>query len=259
MTDDRVRLSIADGIATVTLARPEKLNALDQAMLAALEARIAAIEADEAVRVAILAAEGDRAFCAGGDITAWSHLDPMAMGSSWVREGHRVLDRLARLRVPVVAVIAGRALGGGLELAATADLRIAERHVVFGMPETGLGMVPGWSGTQRLVRRFGAQVIRKMCFAGIMFTADEALAAGFVDEVCSTGGGLDRALAMAAQMAGRAPVAMQVAKLMINGAEGEEQAAAIEAIGGALVSYTEDLKEGVASFRERRTPRFRGR
>ena len=159
----------------------------------------------------------------------------------------------------MIAALAGRALGGGLELAAAADLRVAEEQVVFGMPEAALGMVPGWSGTQRLVRRFGGQAIRRMCFTGAMVTADEALAAGFVDAVCPTGEGLDRALAMAAQMAGRGPVAMQVTKLMINAAEGEGPAAAIEAIGGALVSYTDDLKEGVASFRERRAPRFQGR
>lgn len=118
-------------------------------------------------------------------------------------------------------------------------------------------MVPGWSGTQRLVRRFGSRTVKRMALAGRMFTAEEALVEGLVDEVVDSGAGLSRGLALAETIAARGPVAVQVAKALINAAEGEEREAAFEAIAGALVATTDDLKEGVASFRDKR-PRSSG-
>jgi enoyl-CoA hydratase/carnithine racemase len=255
---DAVRLSIENGIARLTLARPEKLNALDDGMIRALIAAADTIEGTRETRVAILTGEG-KAFCAGGDIAAWGGLEPLDMWRHWVRLGHRAFDRLARLRVPLIAVLSGHALGGGLELAATADYRIAEEQAKLGLPETGLGMVPGWSGTQRLVRRFGAQVVRRLALTGAIVTATEAERLGLVDEVVPQGQGLARADALAATIAARGPVAIAITKELINAAEGEETASAVEAIAGALTSYTEDLKEGVASFREKRAPKFTSR
>ena len=181
-----IGLVIAGRIARLTLRRPEKLNALDAAMMADLAASCGQIEAS-AARVVILTGEGGRAFSAGGDIAAWSDWPPEAFGNRWVRDGHAAFDALARLRQPVIAVLNGHALGGGLELAACADLRIAEAHVRLGQPETGLGIIPGWSGTQRAVRRFGAQTVRRMALFGEVFTADQALAQGLVDQVVPTG------------------------------------------------------------------------
>ena len=253
-----VTLAVQGGIARITLARPEKLNALDMGMIAALVAAADAIEADPAVRVALIAGEG-KAFCAGGDIAAWGGLEPLAMWRHWVRAGHRAFDRLARLRVPLIAVLSGHALGGGLELAATADFRIAEAQARLGLPETGIGMVPGWSGTQRLVRRFGAGTIKRLALTGRIVAAAEARELGLVDEVVAKGDGPAAALALAETIAARAPVAVAIAKELINAAEGEETAAAVESLAGALTSYTEDLKEGVASFRDKRSPAFAGR
>ena len=151
----------------------------------------------------------------------------------------------------------GHALGGGLELAAVADLRIAEEHVRIGAPETGLGMIPGWSGTQRVVRRFGAQVTRRMALLGEIFTADEALALGLVDAVVAKGEGMAKAQDYAARILERGPVALELVKALINAAEGEEMERPLEAIAGALAASTEDLKEGVAAFRAKRKPKFR--
>jgi enoyl-CoA hydratase len=255
---DFVRFAVDGQVARITLARPEKLNALDMGMVGALAAAADAIEASRDVRVAILSAEG-RAFSVGGDIAAWGGLEPLDMWRHWVRAGHRAFDRLARLRVPLVAVLAGHALGGGLELAATADIRIGEPQAKLGLPETGLGMVPGWSGTQRLVRRFGPQVVRRLCLAGTVVSGADALALGLVDELAPTGGALARAEALAGEIARRGPVAVQVAKQMINAAEGEDAGFALEGIAGALTAFTDDLEEGVASFREKRPPGFRNR
>jgi enoyl-CoA hydratase/carnithine racemase len=250
-----VTLEIAGGVAVIRLDRPAKLNALDMGMLAALQDAAVRIEADAGVRMAILTGSG-RAFCVGGDVAAWGALDPIAMGQSWVREGHRVFDRLARLRVPLVAVLNGATLGGGLELAGTADLRIAEAGATLGLPETGIGMVPGWSGTQRLVRRFGAGPVRRMSLFGQRFGAEAALRLGLVDEVVAAGEGLTRAQALAGDFAGRGRLAVALAKQMVNAAEGEEGGNVVEMLAGSLVSFTDELREGVAAFREKRPPRF---
>ncbi len=255
MHDARIRLAFDGPLATITLARPEKLNALDMPMIAALHQAALDIEARGETRCALLLGEG-KIFCAGGDIAAWGDLPPLDMWRHWTRAGHRAFDALARLRVPLIAVLSGPAFGGGLELAATADLIVAERHVTLGLPETGLGMVPGWSGTQRLVRRFGSRIIRRMALTGEMIGADQALGRGMVDIVSETGAGRAEALVMAQKIAARGPVAVQIAKQLINAAEGEEQSAAFETLAGALTAYTGDLAEGVAAFKAKRPPNF---
>ncbi len=256
---DAVRLALDGAVAVITLARPDKLNALDAGMIAALADAAARVDADPGVRVAILTGEG-KGFCAGGDIAAWGGLEPLEMWRSWTRAGHRAFDALARLRVPLVAAINGHALGGGLELAGTADIRIAETQAKFGLPETGIAMVPGWSGTQRLVRRFGAGVVRRLALTGDIVTAERALALGLVDEVVPTGEALARAREIAARIAARGPTATAVAKQLINAAEGEgDEAATLEGLAGALAAFTEDGREGVASFREKRPAEYRNR
>jgi enoyl-CoA hydratase/carnithine racemase len=155
------------------------------------------------------------------------------MWRDWTRAGHRAFEALARLRVPLIAALTGHAFGGGLELAAVADIRVAESGIKLGLPEAGLGMAPGWSGTQRLVRRF--------------------------DEVTAKGEGMTRAEMLAADVARRGPVAVQMIKAMINFSEGEDRDAPIEGLAGALTVTTEDLAEGVAAFRSKRAPNFVGR
>jgi enoyl-CoA hydratase len=253
-----VDLTFEGPLALLTLKRSEKLNALDAAMVDALGDAARSIEASRDVRVAILSGEG-KAFCAGGDIAAWSDLPPLEMWRVWTRAGHRAFEALARLRVPLIAALTGHAFGGGLELAAVADIRIAERGIRLGLPESGLGMAPGWSGTQRLVRRFGPSAVRRMALAGAMFSAQEALALGLVDEVTEQGAGVERARIVAGEIAKRGPVAVQIVKAMINVAEGEDRDAPIEGLAGALTALTEDLTEGVAAFRAKRAPNFAGR
>ncbi len=253
-----VELRFEGPLARLTLKRAEKLNALDRAMIDALADAARAIDASSEARVAILSGEG-KAFCAGGDIGAWGGLPPLEMWRDWTRAGHRAFEALARLRVPLIAAVTGHAFGGGLELVAVADIRVAESGIKLGLPESGLGMAPGWSGTQRLTRRFGPSVVRRMALAGAMFSAEEALALGLVDELAARGEGVVRAEALAADIAKRGPLAVQMVKAMINAAEGEDRDAPIEGLAGALTAFTQDLAEGVAAFRGKRPPAFSGR
>ncbi len=135
MASGTVKVVVEGPVATMIVARPEKLNALDLDMLAALAEAADAVEADRAVRVAILTGEG-KGFSAGGDIRAWGGMEPQEFGHAWVRHGHRIFERLATLRMPLIAALNGHALGGGLELAGIADIRIAEEHIRIGLPET---------------------------------------------------------------------------------------------------------------------------
>jgi enoyl-CoA hydratase len=242
-------------IGVITLRRPEKFNALDIPMLRALETALDAAEATEGVRVVLLRGEG-KGFCAGGDVEAWAQMSAADFQVQWVRYGHRVFDRLARLRQPTIAVLSGHALGGGLELAVACDFRVAEAHVKLGFPETSIGVVPGWSGTQRAVRRFGAQTVRRMAVGGEVFAAARALALGVVDRVVETGSGLADATAWAGKIAERGPLATETAKLMIAVAEGEESAAATEALASGFIALTDDLRTGVSSFKTKQKPEF---
>ena len=253
-----VDLAFEGPIARLTLKRGEKLNALDMDMIRALHEAALAIDAHAHARVTILSGQG-RAFCAGGDIAAWGGLPPLEMWRSWTRAGHRAFEALARLRTPLIVALTGHAFGGGLELAAVGDIRILERGAKLGLPETGLGMAPGWSGSQRLVRRFGASIVRRMALAGQMFEGETALAAGLVDELVEVGHGLARAENLAAEIAKRGPVAVQIVKAMINAAEGEDPDAPIEGLAGGLTAMTQDLAEGVSAFRAKRPPVFNDR
>lgn len=255
MSDRLVTLDIDGAVATITLRRPDKFNALDIPMLRALEARLDEAEAAEGVRVVLIAGEG-KGFCAGGDVEAWSGMSAADFQVQWVRYGHRVFDQLARLRQPTIAVLSGHALGGGLELAVACDFRVAESHIKVGFPEAALGVVPGWSGTQRAVRRFGAQVVRRMALGGEMLAASQAHALGVVDHVTETGRGAEKAREMAIVIADRGPLATEAIKLMIAVAEGEESAAATEALASGFIALTGDLKAGVDAFRGKRKPAF---
>lgn len=249
----RVHLAIENQIAVVTLDRPAKLNAIDPDMLSELERAIAAIDADRSIRVAVVTGAGDRAFSVGADVNAWSALEPLDMWRAWVREGHRVLQRLAGVRQPVVAAVNGLAFGGGLEVALAADLRIASDQAAFAMPETKIGTLPGWNGTRRLAEVIGMPRAKQMIFTGARIDADQAERWGLVNEVAPAADLRERAMQMSREIAMNAPIAVQLAKAAIDGAD-----TALEAFAGALAASADDGREGIAAFREKRPPRFTG-
>jgi len=249
----------SDTVAVVTLARAAKLNSLTPSMLDELEGVARALEADREIRVVVLTGAGEKAFCVGADINEWAALQPLDMWRRWVRRGHQVFDQWARLRQPVIAAINGHAFGGGLELAITADIRIAAEQAQFALPEASIGTCPGWSGSQRLVKLIGASHAKYLALSGHRVSATNALASALVHEVTSAATLIDRAMSLAREMAMKAPVSLQLTKQLINAASGEDAGATLEAMAGALAATTEDGAEGVRSFREKRAPKYVGR
>ena len=252
MSENFVRL-VRDGhVATVTVDRPAKLNSLTPAMLDSLEQFARELDADTQVRVVILTGAGEKAFCVGADINEWAALQPLDMWRAWVKRGHQVFDQWARLRQPVIGAINGHAFGGGLELAIASDIRLAVDKAQFALPEASISTCPGWSGSQRTVQLIGASHAKYLALSGERMSAAEALTCGLVHEVTLAGDLLARANALAQNMAGKAPVALQLTKQLVNAAAGEGAAAAMEAMAGALAASTRDAAEGIASFQQKR-------
>ncbi|WBU61731.1 enoyl-CoA hydratase/isomerase family protein [Paracoccus albus] len=249
-------LATDGGIATLVLNNPARLNAFTPDMLTQLDAHCATLERDPAIRCVILRGEGDRAFCAGADIKAWAPLSPFDFARHWVRDGHRIFDRLARLSKPVIGVIHAHAFGGGLELAACSDIRVMAPGATLALPESQVGIVPGWSGTQRLARLIPEPMLKEMAVFGRMIGADRALNCGFVAEVSDDP--LATAQVIAAKLMTTSPRATEVAKYMIHAGANEDRAALIEALGAGMIGATDDKAEGVAAFAEKRKPAFPG-
>ena len=251
----KVKFATQGAIARVTLDRPEKLNALDPEMLAALEDAVSQAEQSREVRVIILAAAGEKAFCVGADILAWTALSPLDMWSEWVRRAHRVFERLERAKQPIICAIQGFAYGGGLELALACDMRIVADSARFAMPEVKLGTVPGWGGTDRLPKLIGSARAKQMIFTGEPIAADVAERWGLANEVVPVASLSDRVTELAEKIAGNAPVAVQTAKQLIA----NPSSATLESLAAAVNAFSDDAKEGLAAFREKRPPKFEGR
>ena len=180
-------------------------------------------------------------------------MTPLDMWRVWVREGHRVLQRLATLRQPTIAAINGYAFGGGLELALATDIRVAADTATFAMPETKIATLPGWAGLSRLPALIGPARSKQMIFSGRPIDAQTADKWGLVNEVVAPSALLTRARSLASDIAANAPISVQLAKAAIGG-----DPAALEAFAGALAAGSDDGREGIAAFREKRAPHFSG-
>ncbi|MEZ5845733.1 MAG: enoyl-CoA hydratase/isomerase family protein [Geminicoccaceae bacterium] len=251
-----VHFTIEGRIAELRLDNPGKLNALSVPMLGEIDARLGEIERDPGIACVLLTSVESRAFCSGADIAGWGHLGPAEFARHWIRDGHRVFDRLARLARPTIAVIGAHAFGGGLELACACDIRVMAPGATLALPETSIGIVPGWSGTQRLARLLPEPVLKELVLFGRRLTAERAQALGFVAEIA------DDPLAAARDIAARAvtlsPRACEVAKSMIHAGCGEDRAAMVDALAGAAMASSADREEGVSAFLEKRKPTFTG-
>ena len=243
--------------AEIALNRPGKGNALTMPMLQQLDSIISEIEADRDIRAVVIRG-GGRFFCTGGDIEAWSALSPLEMERDWILYGIKVLERLAALPQPVIAAISGHALGGGLELALAADLRIAMKSAKFGSPEVTLGMISGWMGIRRLAETIGVGRARHLTLLGTPVTANVALDWGLITALADDAEDLERQLeAWLERLCANAPAAMALTKGILATAHADLRYHHAGAAGQAL--STEDCKEGVRAFREKRKPVFRNR
>ena len=251
-----VLLEKKDGIAVVTISRPEALNALNSTVIGELEEVIAALERDLTVRAMILTGEG-RSFVAGADIGEQYPLD-LDGGRRWGQRGSALFRRIEKLEFPTIAAVNGFALGGGCELAMSCDIILASEKAKFGQPEVGLGITPGFSGTQRLPRRVGASKAKELIFSGKMIKADEAKAIGLVNEVFAPEALLDGAMEMAKSFAKNAPIAVKYAKACID------RGLQMDMDGGiacenelfAMCFATADQKEGMKAFLDKRPAAF---
>jgi enoyl-CoA hydratase/carnithine racemase len=243
-------------VAVLRLDNPP-LNLVSQELTEALDAALSRIEADPSVRAVVVAGTGDRAFCAGSDVTEFESLRGWVGEGKLVRE-NAVYDRLARLEVPTVAAIEGDAFGGGLELAMCCDLRVASARARLGMPEVRLGVIPGSGGTHRLPALVGPAKAKEMILRGVPLSADEAERIGLVNQVVPIGAAETVAMEWAELIATRGPVAERQAKRAIDAA-GSPGAADESLRASEHVFQTEDMIEGVRAFKEKRTPNFQGK
>ena len=242
--------------SVLTLSNEAKLNAFTTQMLLQLEDALAELDRSADVRAVILTGAGPKAFCCGADIAEWGPLSPAEFARFWVRDGHRVFDRLARISKPTIGALNGHAFGGGLELAACCDIRVMAPRATLALPEAKVGIVPGWSGTQRLTRLLPEPVVKEMALFGRRVTSDRAVALGFACAVAEDA--LAEAHDIAASLGDVSPRANELAKAMIHGAVGEDRAASIEMLGSAAAAASADREEGVAAFLEKRAAAFKG-
>lgn len=255
-----VRLEKQDQVGLIRIDRPEAMNALNEQVLTELDAAVEAAGADPDIRVVIITGEG-RAFVAGADIAGMYPLDEKG-GYEWGRLGQKVFRKIETLNKPVIAAVNGFALGGGCELAMACDIRIAGAKAKFGQPEVGLGITPGYSGTQRLPRLVGKSKAMELIFTGEYIGADEAAAIGLVSKVVPQESLMEEAFALAAKIAKNAPLAVAYSKeAIVKGLECSDMDESIEIeakLFGKCFS-TADQKEGMGAFLEKRKPEFKSK
>jgi enoyl-CoA hydratase len=250
----------SEGIATITLNRPDALNAFNKEVINEILQALEDIKSDESIRVVILTGAGGKAFSAGADIKTMK-----GMNSLKARElslmGEKLCYALENLERPVIAAINGYAVGGGLEVAMACDLRIAVENARMGQTEINIGLIPGWGGTQRLTRLIGKTKAKELVFSGKMIDAKTAEQLGILNSVVPADKFRETVHQFALELVQKAPVAIKVAKALIDkGADMSLDAAlALEREGFGVVASTEDLQEGVSAFTEKRKPVFKGK
>ena len=256
----RVIYETKDGIARLTINRPEKLNALDRQTMRDIDGAVSTAGQDPAIGVLVLTGAGDKAFVAGADIAELASQTPVE-GAAYARLGQAVLSRLERLGKPSIAAINGYALGGGLELAMACTLRVASESARLGQPEVALGIIPGYGGTQRLARLVGAGRALDLILTGEPIDAREAHRIGLVNRVVPQADLAAAVETLARMLLTRGPAALRFALqavhegMQMNLAEG----LSMEAVLFGLCCATEDMREGTQAFVEKRKPVFKGR
>ena len=252
---------VETGIARITVNRAEVRNALNRATRREIKAAIGDVEEDKGIRVLIITGAGDKAFISGADINEFKDTTPIVMEEAASTIGQQLFTDIESLRVPVIAMINGFCLGGGLELAMCCDIRIAYDNAKFGQPEINVGILPGGGGTQRLPRLIGWGRAKELIYTGRIVDASEAERLGIVDRVVPQDDLETEVLELAGKIAEKSPLIMKLTKKAINRGMYTDLAAglAYEKANVALCFATEDRAEGVNAFLEKRKPEFKGR
>lgn len=247
-----IKVEKIDNIGIITINRPKALNALNATVIGELERVIGEVEEDTSLGALILTGEG-RSFVAGADIAEQYPLD-VAGGRKWGQRGSAIFRRIEKLEIPTIAAVNGFALGGGCEIAMACDIILASERAKFGQPEVGLGITPGFSGTQRLPRRVGIAKAKELIFSGKMIKADEAKEIGLVNAVFAPEELMNGALEMAKSFTVNAPIAVKYAKACIDrGMQMDiDDGIALENELFAMCFATADQKEGMSAFLEKR-------
>ncbi len=263
MTDEKPRVKVepqADraGVVLMTLDRPEVLNALDYRTLGELADALETLDADESVRCVVITGAGDRAFAAGADIREMADATPVTLSAA---NNFARWERIKRIRVPLIAAVRGFALGGGCELAMACDMVVAADDATFGQPEIKLGIMPGAGGTQRLTRALGKATAMEMILTGRNLTAREAYERGLISQIVAREETLPTALSLAAEVASMPPLAVRAAKEAVNRAHELSLDAGLEfeRRNFFMLFSSDDQKEGMAAFIEKRKPVWKGR
>lgn len=258
---ETIILRIEGAVAVLTLNRPDAMNALSARLKEELAQALARLSGSEEVRALILTGAGARAFCAGADIKERAGTDPTPEEFAAAQRGTLALfDSLARFPAPTIAALNGVAFGGGAELALACDFRLAAESARIGLPEVNLGVIPAAGGTQRLARLIGPAAAKRMILLGDPVTAQAALAMGLVDGVAPQGELMAGAHALAGRLAAKPPMAVRLAKRVIDDGYETDLASGIELelAAAAQLFASEDRKEGMRAFVEKRAPVFRG-
>ncbi|GAB3507486.1 enoyl-CoA hydratase/isomerase family protein [Pseudoxanthomonas daejeonensis] len=260
MTANPVLSRDTDGVRTLTVDRPDKLNALNRQTLQALDDAFASAANDPQVRAVVLTGSGAKAFVAGADIAEMNALTAIE-GREFSLLGQRLMRRIERLPKPVVAMVNGYALGGGLELAMACHLRIAADSARLGQPEVNLGLIPGFGGTQRLLRLAGRAAALELCLTGAPVDAVRALQLGLVNRVVPAADLEAETMKLAAQLAAAAPLALRgvLDAIVLGGECGLEEGLQFESAQFALLFASEDMREGTTAFLDKRKPQFHNR
>jgi enoyl-CoA hydratase len=247
-------------VATITLNRPEKLNALNAKLLSELIEAFAALDKDDGVRCAILTGAGEKAFAAGADIAAMAKMS-VAEARAFSEMGRTLGAAIEDARFPVIAAVNGLALGGGCELAMACDFLYASENAKFGQPEVNLAVIPGFGGTQRLARRVGIGMARELCMTGDFLSAKDAHRIGLVNLVVPLAELVPKAMATAEKIATKGPVAIRACKRVLH--RGQDvplsQATELESTAFSELFATADQREGMAAFLEKRAAAFQGK
>ncbi|MDE3153236.1 MAG: enoyl-CoA hydratase/isomerase family protein [Gemmatimonadota bacterium] len=259
MSESIVTFDVADRIATITVNRPDKLNAIDDAVMAALGEAIDQVRARDDVGGAIITGAG-RAFVAGADIAQLPQKSAVE-AYEMARRGQAIFRHIETLAKPVIAAVNGYALGGGCELAMACHVRLASEHAKFGQPEVKLGIIPGYGGTQRLPRLVGAGRALQLLLTGEVIDAAEAFRIGLVNAVVPAAELVDAARRMLGQMMANGPLALAHCIAAVHQGAGipVDEALALEASAFGLLAASADMKEGTTAFLEKRAARFSGR